>query len=560
MAKSQDSSFLPPPRILTCGNFTLIALAILTVLLPASVYAQTLTHSYTFEDLAEGSLSTGTPVTNFATGEQDATLYLAGTGSATNDGGVLLFNGTDKNNGAYIQLPSDIIGSKTAITLETWVTPNDFLKYSRAWDIGDSDNATRFFNALTDNTSANSYTRFQNVSSYPAAYKLTADKEYLLTVTAEQVSETSTKLTYYVNGSMIGTTTGELLLSEVNGNENFLGRSHWSGDFYADAYFKEFNVYDGAMRPTQVNAQKIMGATSDHNAYDRETTLANAAQTDELIASATGFWNFNGNNNAPDLSGSGHNLSITGAVSSEADSNLSEILTSNGFYLHDQLTTNAYAFLANDDLCNLGKDSFTLATRVKMDSFKEGEDSYDDLIRAGGQTTQGTHYSLAFTNNGKCLLFGYDNSKGVYQKYFLNSLDDNISEPTAYQFEADKWYDIFATFEKGEDADTPSFVTLYAYDSLSGEKLASTVYEVDGDTLFYNSSANRNHFLLFEIPNNGHGNSNGYMDYAGVWGYALTENQLQSLLTSATSVPEPSTWALLALGVVVLFLRKRVRS
>ena len=157
-------------------------------------------------------------------------------------------------------------------------------------------------------------------------------------------------------------------------------------------------------------------------------------------------------------------------------------------------------------------------------------------------------------------MFGYDNSKGVYQKYFLNSLDDNISEPTAYQFEADKWYDIFTTFEKGEDADTPSFVTLYAYDSLSGEKLASTVYEVDGDTLFYNSSANRNHFLLFEIPNNGHGNSNGYMDYAGVWGYALTENQLQSLLTSATSVPEPSTWALLALGVVVLFLRKRVRS
>ena len=32
------------------------------------------------------------------------------------------------------------------------------------------------------------------------------------------------------------------------------------------------------------------------------------------------------------------------------------------------------------------------------------------------------------------------------------------------------------------------------------------------------------------------------------------------LSAPAAGVPEPSTWALLALGVVVLFLRKRVRN
>ena len=89
---------------LSRGLIILTAFAVLAAL-STGVYAQTLTHSYTFEDLAEGNVANGTAVTNFATGEQDATLKLVGTGTATNDGGVLLFNGTDNNNGAYILLP-----------------------------------------------------------------------------------------------------------------------------------------------------------------------------------------------------------------------------------------------------------------------------------------------------------------------------------------------------------------------------------------------------------------------------------------------------------------------
>ena len=93
MANNQSCSF----RFLrlTLELTILTVFAILTVLLSTDVYAQTLTHSYTFEDLAEGNVANGTAVTNFATGEKDATLNLVGTGTATNDGGVLLFNGTD---------------------------------------------------------------------------------------------------------------------------------------------------------------------------------------------------------------------------------------------------------------------------------------------------------------------------------------------------------------------------------------------------------------------------------------------------------------------------------
>ena len=538
-----------------CGLFILTAFAVLAVL-STGVYAQTLTHSYTFEDLNEGNIATDTPVTNFATGEQDATLKLVGTGTATNDGGVLLFNGTDNANGAYIQLPSDIIGSKTAITLETWVKPNALLNYSRAWDLGDSGTTHRFFNALTQGKDGQSYTYFQETKTDPGRYKLTVGEEYLLTVTAEQVSETSTKLMYYINGVCIGSTTGNVLLSSMVGSDNYLGKSKWS-DSYADAYFKEFNVYDGAMGPTQVNAQKIMGATSDHNAYDRETTMANAAQTDELITSATGYWNF-GNNGGLDLSGNGRNLGITGsnAILSEADSSLNNTLTSNGFYLHDKSESNTYAHSGDSNFTSVGTHSFTLATRVKMDSFKTGANAYDDLIRSGERYNSGSHYSLSFTDGGKALFYG--NVNGEYREYFFNSIDSETNVVTPVLFETDKWYDMSVTFEKGDD-ENHSILTLYAFDSITGEEVVTTVYELEGSAVFHNNG-NEGDFLLFEVPWNDHGNNNGYMDYAGVWSRTLTANELQSLFGSATSVPEPSTWALLALGVIVLFLRKRVRN
>ena len=541
------------PR-LTVGKI-LLAFAVLTVLFPISVFAQTLTHSYTFEDLNEGNIANGTAVTNFATGEQDATLYIVGNSSAVNNGGVVTLNGSSNSNGAYILLPDDLIGSKTAITLETWATPNELLNFSRAWDLGASDNNTRFFNAFTAGANGDSYTYFQRTGTDPGRFRLTTGEEYLLTVTAEQTSDTTTKLSYYVNGVQIGTATGNITLSEFNGNENFLGKSHWN-DSYANANFKEFNVYDGAMGPTQVNAQKIMGANSDHNAYDRETTLANAAKTDELIKSAEGYWNF-GAAKGLDLSDKGRNIGISGSISAEADSSLNNILTTNGYSLHDQSSSNAYAFITNEALSSIGLDSFTLATRVKMDSFKEGAGAYDDLIRSGTRGQDNAHYSLSFTNGGNALFYGSVN--GEYKEYFFNSIDSETGAATPIQFEPNKWYDMFVTFEKGAD-ENPSILTLFAFDSVTGEELTATVYELVADAAFHSANGEGD-FLLFEVPWNDHGNNNGYMDYAGVWGYALTESQLQSLLTTASSVPEPSTWALLALGCAgLMYLRKRVRS
>ena len=560
MANNQSLSF----RFLHLmrGSIILTAFAILTVLLSTGVYAQTLTHSYTFEDLSDGYIESGTPVTNVATGVQDATLYLVGYGSAYNDGGVLQFYGSDNNNGAYIQLPSDIIGSKTAITLETWVKPNALLNYSRVWDLGASDQTHRFFNALTVGTDGQSYTYFQERGTDPGRYKLTAGEDYLLTVTAEQVSDTSTRLTYYINGACIGSATGDILLSSMVGSDNYLGKSQWA-DSYSYADFKEFNVYDGAMGPTQTSVRYSLGAHPESCDFDPVVTLTRAAQIDDTIASAIAYWNF-GNNQLVDLSGNGRNLGINGSISSEADPSLSEILTSNGYYLQDQSGSNTYAYTSDVNITSVGTHSFTLATRVKMDSFKTGEGSYDDLIRSGTRDNANAHYSLAFTDGGKAVFYGSVN--GEYREYLFNMKDNGTGTASPYQFEPDKWYDLSVTFEKGDDNNS-SILTLYAFDPVTGEELSTTIYELAGNAEFHSPNGEGD-FLLFEVPWNDHGNSQGYMDYAGVWGYALSANQLQSLYGTpfygggdASGVPEPSTWALMILGAAgLLYVRKRNRK
>ncbi len=549
---------------------TFLSALLLAVLFCVSAEAQTLTHSYTFEDLPEGVVPTGTSVTNAATGTADATFYTAGAGSATYQNGLLTLNGTTTSDGAYIELPADVLGSKTAITLETWVTPNDLLRYSRVWDIGSTTDNSRFFNCFSWNGhNADSYTYFQSVRTDPGRYRLTVGQEYLLTVTAEQVAENSTVLSYYVNGMKIGSATGAIALSSVSGSENFLGKSHWTQDWYANAAYSQFNVYDGAMGPTQVKAESKMGKISSNSNYDRSDTLSKAAQTDSVIESAQGYWDF-GNSSRLDLSGSGRNFTnnTNFTIATEADSALDKTLNSNGFYLHDQPSSNAWAYIDNVDLCNIGKDSFTLATRINMDSFKTGGTEHaDDLIRTGGRYTSGTHYSLALVDNGRPYFYGYNphdeyqsDPHGEYQEYFLNSINYEPGNPeTEFRLEPGKWYDLAVVFEKGEDDNSePSILTLFAFDSLTGEELASTTYELPGNTQFHNNNSGDQHFLLFEIWGNGHGSCNGYMDYAGVWDYALTRTELMSLMNTTSTVPEPSTWALLILGAAgLMYFRKR---
>lgn len=521
--------------------------------------AQTLTHSYDFSDLTEGTYNTETLVTNQATGAQDATLKFAGSGTATVDANsALTLNGTSNANGAYIQLPNDVIGTKTQITLETWTTPiNAQLNYSRVFDLGSSsDVATRFFLAFSENTSGNSYAAYQTSGSASIQtgpkYALTSGEEYMLTVTVAN----NNVINYYVNGVMVARNKAEAFnLSTRVGDENLLGKSHWN-DSYANARFDVFNVYDGAVGPTEVRAKYLAGSSASTT---ESLDTVNAKKIDALIGSAAGYWDGTMNGftdvscNSRDLTN--HNL-VFETTNSAA---IGSALSSNGITFRDGKDgINGYATSTEANLFDF-TDSATYSTRVKLDTFRTSNGTTAMFMEANagrGAATFGLATTHGTDSTGVLTLIARG-AGGIETQYYLQKNEEAYSLVTEYNvaneyflMNIDKWYDISGTFESKEDG--TGALSLYAYDPTNGSLLAFG----SADTAFNTLSQDANELLLMETWGNVSGTVFGVMDYAGVWRYALSPEQIAAL--SGQYIPEPSTWALLILSAAgLMFFRRK---
>lgn len=538
-------------------RFNLIIAALAVFGIAITMQAQTLTHSYDFSDLPAGNVENNTPIVNQATGAADATLYLVKTGSATvNANGSLTLNGVDANIGAYIQLPNDVIGGKSAITIESTVTPNGLLNFSRVFDFGGSSDASRFFLALSSGTSGKSYTHLQAVGGTEQNSQLAIGNNYHLTVTKD-----NSALRYYINGALTGTYFTNMALSTCVGNENFIGNSHWGGDSLVSASIDNFNIYDAAMGATEIKARAILAADTEGK-YNVTATLSAAQKLDNLISQALGYWGFSSyNRSAYDLSPSNRNLTVEtndSCVVNGADPALAGSLATDGMYLHETPSVQAFATTNSGTLTNLGgAGAFTISTRINMDSFKTGQTSeangnYDDFIRAGARGNASTNYSLA-AYNGE-LVFYCNTSDGQFKTFYLVNNDN-----THFTLDTGKWYDLTAIFDPGVTGVNDTSISLYAYDPTTGDLLASYVHDnLDFDSLRTGGAS----FLLMEVPWNDHGNSDGYMDFAGAWNTILSPEQIAALSGLAAkanaAVPEPSTWTLLILSAVgLMFFRRK---
>ncbi len=508
---------------------------LIVCLIAVSVQAQSLTHSYTFKDLTAGNVADGTTIINQATGVADATLYLVGTGTATvNDNHTLTLNGINSTNGAYIDLPSTVIGDKTSITVESWVTANQLLNYSRVFDWGSQSNV--YFMALTLGADGNSYVGTSNGDT--AGYKLTTGQEYLLTTT-----RTGSSTNFYVNGALVSTIPTTNTLDTVSGSY-YLGRSHWT-DRYADATFNEFNVYDGAMGDTVVLSSYKQGAGA------AGVIDAHAVKLDTQIGQAVGYWNGTLNSAFTDRSGQGHDLTNhTLVFDTSSSSAIFRTLASNGVTFSDGKNGNGYAESTSTDF-NIGvsteaaSNSISLVTRVNMSAFNAN----NDFIRYGASwitntstSWANTTYALGTSNSGDLTFFLHPQD-GNLTSFYLKTEDN-----TNFKLQTDTWYDLGAVFDAAEGT-----VSLYVFDTVSGSLLASYSQDVEFDTL--NDFTGGKNLMLFESPANWHGINLGTMDFAGIWNMALTQDQIALF---SYSVPEPSTWLLMILGIVGLtWIRSR---
>ncbi|MDO4569986.1 MAG: LamG-like jellyroll fold domain-containing protein [Planctomycetia bacterium] len=514
----------------------------------------TLTHSYRFDELS-GTLTDGTTLVNQATGVADATFYIAGSGTGTVEDGVLRLLGTNNSNGAYISLPSDVVGTKTAITLDAVVTPHTVYNFSRLFDIGGSSNGSRFFGALYGNNGGNTYTQFEGAGSAASSYGLTTGTEYRLTITQSNGS-----LRYYIDGEVVGMGNVSQDLSTRSGDSNFIGKSHWTGDSYADMSISSFDVYDAAAGPTTIRTlyKNDQGANLD---------ITSAQKVDSLIASSVGYFAASSNNNLYDFS---NNHQYNGGTpyriveNSTVSGDISSLLNNSGWSFQDGYNNDGSApqnrymdIYAAANTANPLMDisgSLTLVTRINIDSFDSvinGSENFNYLIRSGMSNGTQTTYVLGTTANSA------NGNEGGYLQFRLTPEGSTtaISLSSDYQLEEDTWYDVAGVFDADEKT-----ASLYILDTETGNLLWSYVFGEDDGVNFSSLntlSGERRNFMLMETENNRGGSFLQYMDFASVWDTALSLSDIQALTSTGAQVPEPSTWALLLIGAFALLrLRK----
>jgi hypothetical protein len=283
-------------------SLTPVKTAFLTLLAATSLHAD-LVHRWSF-DQAAGSVALGTTFTDSI---GNATATVRGIG-ATSNGSAITLPGTTTGNqspstiSAYIDLPNGMISSKTNLTVEIWATPLSYQAFQRLLDFGRITQAGDGFGApgeitglattapggtssfdgftltLARNTAGNiSQQRFETringvgAGDTTGQYGIsdtnigtTAGIEYHYVLTFQSgigaFPTTGGRASWYRNGALVASLDTSFRLNQIQDVNNWLGRSHWSGDRNTHAAYNEVRVYDHAMTPAEITASFNSGA------------------------------------------------------------------------------------------------------------------------------------------------------------------------------------------------------------------------------------------------------------------------------------------------------------
>lgn len=254
-----------------------------------------LTNRWSFNDAA-GSAPDETTMVDSISG---AVATVQGNGS-TFSGTALTLTGTTTGNrsagfiSGYVDLPNGIISSKTNLSLEIWATPLSAKNYQRLFDFGRVNTAGFGGGAQGEiidvpgngqtpgNTSGsdNLYLSFcigtdlngqrmealldgTSVVSVDTAEATIAATQYHYVMTFEDgvgaYGSSGGRMTWYRNGTMIGTGDVSFHLSALEDVNNWLGRSQWTADSNANAAYNEVRLYNHVLSSEEISANLAVG-------------------------------------------------------------------------------------------------------------------------------------------------------------------------------------------------------------------------------------------------------------------------------------------------------------
>ncbi len=251
--------------------------------------AQSLTHRWSFN--STGPATNGSVILDAISG---APGIIVGSG-ATRNGSALALPGT--TNGvkssatisAYFDLPNGIISSKSAMTLEIWATIQGAKDWQRLFDFGSlypNDDPNGEIGAISNappagTTSSSDLMLAVQRGSSLATQQLTArlgdaaeiknlnsvpleiGTRYHFVVTFEAGvgvhPATGGRLSWYRDGTFVGSLDTDFSLSQLNDVNNWLGRSQFTNDNNSKITYDEFRLHDHALTAAEITASGVAG-------------------------------------------------------------------------------------------------------------------------------------------------------------------------------------------------------------------------------------------------------------------------------------------------------------
>ena len=206
-------------------------------------------------------------------------------------GTAVSLNGTTN---AWLKVPNGMWFSGN-FTVEAWVDVNSYNSWSRLIDFSDGPNTNNVYVALSDSTTGDPamgvFTNNDSLPTLVATNALPTNQWVHLAATGN-----GTNGTIYLNGVPIGAGTLNIAPNIVRTN-NYIGRSAYSGDSYANSIFDELRIWNVAR--TRVQIQTSM----NHPLVGNEPGLI-------------GYWRFDegSGTNAFDSTGNGNTATLNSGV------------------------------------------------------------------------------------------------------------------------------------------------------------------------------------------------------------------------------------------------------
>ncbi|HEY4107190.1 MAG TPA: LamG domain-containing protein [Polyangiaceae bacterium] len=220
--------------------------------------AASLVHRYSFGDATttvSDSVSGADGQT--ATVAADGTPGAPGSAAALDGSGQLTLDGTD-----FVALPSGLVSSLGDATFVAWTAWHGAAAYQRVFDFGTSmggagkrDQCKSCVLLMTGSTLGTGLCAQVHTPSLAEPEQIVTNVR--LEKTKSQVAvvfKSNDSMTLYLDGSVLGTTTISVGLSDIVDENDWLGLSQYALDTLYQGTYDEFRIYDRALSACEIGA------------------------------------------------------------------------------------------------------------------------------------------------------------------------------------------------------------------------------------------------------------------------------------------------------------------